>query len=347
MFKIRQDFILLYCKRRLKEREWLIDTTQLQYDYLVLSSVVLRFTKRLYPRSIIINPTLFFQLFHLKPDVIVTYAYSIPTLIAFIYAKLFRKKLVSWTTLTPHVDRNTGTLQRLMRRLIIDEASSYIAASYDGMEFFEEYGASKDNVYIVPQPIAEQFSQVVHDKTPESKVILFVGFLNERKGVMHLLEAFRTVHESLASVRLVMVGSGDKEAEIKAYIHDNNLDRVVDLVGFVQHSELPQYYAKASVFVLPTLEDTFGVVIAEAAACSLPIITTPYAGATSLYVNDGSNGYIVEPTDHKALADAMLKVLDNPDIAPMRRASKDISANYTVELSAYNFGLAIDAAQQQ
>ena len=81
--------------------------------------------------------------------------------------------------------------------------------------------------------------------------------------------------------------------------------------GFHQKSELPRFYAAAEIFVFPTLGDPYGLVVDEAMACSLPIISTSSAGEIHDRVEEGVNGYIVPPKDSETLADRMLRFVNN------------------------------------
>lgn len=76
--------------------------------------------------------------------------------------------------------------------------------------------------------------------------------------------------------------------------------------GFRQKPEVPRLYAASDVFVFPTLGDPYGLVVDEAMACSLPVVSTSAAGEIRDRIEDGVNGYIVPPEDSSALADRML-----------------------------------------
>jgi glycosyltransferase involved in cell wall biosynthesis len=101
---------------------------------------------------------------------------------------------------------------------------------------------------------------------------------------------------------------------------------------------LPKFYAMADLFVLPSFYDTFGVVVDEAMASGLPVVTTTRVGAVADLVRDGENGRVVPPGDAEALADAVREILSDAELRQRMslRASKDIR-KWTVEDAAAGF----------
>ena len=104
---------------------------------------------------------------------------------------------------------------------------------------------------------------------------------------------------------LTIVGEGDDEPRLRALADELMLDDV-DWRGFVEPSGLPALLARADVFAFPTLSDTFGIVLLEAAATGLPLISSPHAGATRDLVERVGTGLVVEPRDTAALARALV-----------------------------------------
>ena len=90
--------------------------------------------------------------------------------------------------------------------------------------------------------------------------------------------------------------------------------RGIRFAGFVDQDELPAYYAAADVFVFPTLADTYGIVLLEAAASGLALVTSIYAGASLDFVKDGEGGLMVDPHDEHALAEQIAKLADCPKL---------------------------------
>jgi glycosyltransferase involved in cell wall biosynthesis len=101
-----------------------------------------------------------------------------------------------------------------------------------------------------------------------------------------------------------LVGDGPEEERLRARCLRENISNV-SFVGFRHKAELPKYLAISDVFVFPTLGDTYGLVVDEAMACSLPVISTSSAGEIGERIEEGLNGFIVPPRDPKALLDRM------------------------------------------
>jgi len=134
-----------------------------------------------------------------------------------------------------------------------------------------------------------------------NKRILFVGVDWLRKGGAELAAAFRTVLESHPDAHLTIAGS------------DTALDVPnCTVLGQVSASELSRYYTEASIFCLPTKREPFGIAFVEAMMHRLPIVGTR-VGAVPDMVEDGVNGFLVEPGHSDTLAQALCTLLDSPD----------------------------------
>ncbi len=134
-------------------------------------------------------------------------------------------------------------------------------------------------------------------KTDSVFRVLFVGVLSVQKGVQYLLEAFRLL--DLPNAELVLVGGIFPDAKVFLTQYEG----LYRHLGFVPQEQLGDLYNSASVFVLPSLQDGFGMVVYEAAACGLPVIISENVGAA---IRDGQDGYVVSIRDPEALADRLL-----------------------------------------
>ena len=159
-------------------------------------------------------------------------------------------------------------------------------------------------------------------------VFLFVGHDYARKGLATAVRAIERLAAENLPVRLLVVGG--KRHDRFPHLH-RTLRHAVLRVGAAD-DPVPQY-AAADAVVLPTFYDPFGLVILEAAASSLPVVTTRMAGASEL-LDDGVNGCVIDdPADDRELADRMRPLLDAGCRARMGEAARKLALRHTVQRS--------------
>jgi phosphatidyl-myo-inositol alpha-mannosyltransferase len=151
--------------------------------------------------------------------------------------------------------------------------------------------------------------------------VLFVGRFEERKGLIHLLRAVRVLRrEGREDVRLLVVGAGPQERELRRYVMTRKLQGV-EFLGRVSDDEKAQLFRTADVFVSPaTGRESFGIVLLEAMAAGTPIVCSDIHGYKGV-VKRGEQGLLVPPGDKMALAEAIARILDEPDLAARMGAS--------------------------
>ena len=210
-------------------------------------------------------------------------------------------------------------IKNIIKRYLVTHAAGYFASGNLAAEYFKYFGADENKIYYHPftslhadevlkEPLSETEKTRYKKKlgVDKSKMVLTIGQFIHRKGFDVLLEAWNK--ELDESCSLVIVGGGEEENQYRQYIADHNLENV-QLVGFKQKEEIFEYYKAADLFVLPTREDIWGLVINEAMACGLPVISTNMClGAVEL-IENGINGYIVPVNNSNELTEAMKKLL--------------------------------------
>ncbi|MGF1479056.1 MAG: glycosyltransferase family 4 protein [Cyanophyceae cyanobacterium] len=143
--------------------------------------------------------------------------------------------------------------------------------------------------------------------------LLFVGRLAATKGLPVLFDSLAILKQTYPDVILTLVGDGSERAELEAAIARLELTDNVELVGYKSQAEVRQYMQTADVFVLPSFAEGLPVVLMEALAAGVPVVTTRIAGVSEL-VEEGINGYLVPPGDAGALADKIHKLLSDADL---------------------------------
>jgi phosphatidylinositol alpha-mannosyltransferase len=170
--------------------------------------------------------------------------------------------------------------------------------------------------------------------------ILFVGRLEDRKGLPHLLKAFRLIRKSGADARLLVVGTGPQEREARRYVMTRGLSNV-EFLGRVADEEKAQLFRTADIFVSPaTGRESFGIVLLEAMAAGAPVVCSDIHGYKGV-VQRGRQAILVPPGDAKALAAGITQLLEDPELrarmgaAGQRRAEQFSWVSVTAKVEAY------------
>lgn len=151
--------------------------------------------------------------------------------------------------------------------------------------------------------------------------VMYAGSLHIQKGLHYLLEAFTSLN--LPNSELLFVGQPHQDANVFLNKYAGQFRHI----KFVPQAELVQHYQQASVFVLPSLQDGFGMVVYEAAACGLPVITTENVGAS---LRDGQDGFVVPICDARALAEKLEYLYTHPEErATMGQSAYDYVQQFT------------------
>jgi glycosyltransferase involved in cell wall biosynthesis len=167
----------------------------------------------------------------------------------------------------------------------------------------EDYGCPPDKTVLVYAGSNARVSPVKAKNSDYTQPnILFVGLDWKRKGGPDLVEAFRLVRQKIPTARLMIVGA-KPDLQLPG----------CEVFGKIPPEQLDHYYQQASIFCLPTYREPFGVVFIEAMAAHLPIVATRL-GAIPDFVEEGHNGFLVEPGDIQALAKALLQLLKKPEL---------------------------------
>ncbi len=143
--------------------------------------------------------------------------------------------------------------------------------------------------------------------------ILFVGRLEERKGLTHLLQAYHRLRKRRVDARLLVVGDGPKRREYKRFVGLRGI-RDVEFLGRVSDDEKVRYFASADIYCAPnTGQESFGIVLLEAMAAGVPIVASDIHGFKNV-MQRNVQGLLVEPKSARALAAALYALSRNADL---------------------------------
>lgn len=191
------------------------------------------------------------------------------------------------------------------------------------------------DVHVIGCPVELDPPQVdtppwpAEDRTPPAPVVGFVGRLVPRKGALDLVKAAPAIRAARPDVRIVIVGDDpydDEESEYATAVRASD-----DVVHVGRVTDAPSILGRFDVLVLPSLQEPFGTVVAEAMAAGTPVVATRVDGLPEL-VQDGVTGALVDPGDTAALAVAVLRVLD--DRAAMSAAARAAAERFGADTYA-------------
>lgn len=251
-------------------------------------------------------------------DVIVIGMYSTYTaMLAMAWMKLMRLPYVISTD--GGFIREEPEKKKRIKKLWLSSAKYWLGTGKLAREYLCYYGAkdclifdypftSIDQNDLLTAVISKGEKKKIRNKLriTASKVVISVGQFIHRKGFDILLNACKQI--SCKDTIFLIIGGTEEtfRRNISKEIPD-----YVKIFPFMQKKELFQYYLAADFFVLPTREDVWGLVVNEAMACGLPVITTNRCGAGLELINNGENGYIVQANDDNELAKSLEKMLQS------------------------------------
>jgi glycosyltransferase involved in cell wall biosynthesis len=171
---------------------------------------------------------------------------------------------------------------------------------------------------------------------PNRPYFLFVGRLSPEKNLPALLRAFDAYRASGPDWSLVIAGDGPLSSQLREQAARQPSAPDIIFVGHKTAPELRSVYAHAACLVLPSLRDSWGLVVNEAMASGLPVLVSNRCGCSDDLVKNGENGYTFDPASHQELLDNMLRIskLSNAERASLGLKSREIIGFYSPQLWA-------------
>lgn len=302
------DFNIIYTSENESNRTWKVDVEKLAKSY-ILKSKVIKLKGKIDDRYIHIPGNMSKLLNQINPDVVIAMEYNPAALQCLFWCKTKKKKFIHLTDGTLVNERNLNVMQKLSRKVICKNSDSFIASSTKAKEKLVSYGVQEKNIFTSFLTVnLEEYKTIERD--PNIGRILYVGSFVKRKGLDLLVESLKYVTKPF-ELRIVGGGSEEDKTFLERLIIENGLESKVFWCGYKSGEDLYEEYSKAEIFVLPTREDCFGLVLLEAFASKVPIVSSKYADGSYDIINDSQNGYIADPFNSKLFAEKINVALDD------------------------------------
>jgi glycosyltransferase involved in cell wall biosynthesis len=283
-----------------------------------------------------------------EPDlVVVPGVFDIAYWFALFYLKIKKKKVITGFDST-EADHKRIWIKEEIKKIFIRLCDGAFCYGTKSKEYAVKLGIDEENAFIGCQAVnnetilriytekykqKEEFKEI--NKISKNYNFIFVGRLSPVKNITTLISAFGNIKHIEPKANewgLIIVGDGPQRDEIKALVKKLDLEKDVFFTGGKSWREVPEYYALADVFVLPSISEPWGLVVNEAMVCGLPVIVSKRAGSYWDLVKEGVNGFGFDPYNQEELEQIMLKFIRGEvDRKQMGEESKDIIKDYTPE----------------
>ncbi|MBW4560874.1 MAG: glycosyltransferase family 4 protein [Mojavia pulchra JT2-VF2] len=214
--------------------------------------------------------------------------------------------------------RTSLELMAKAERVSAHRADMVIATSkYSRLRLTELYGYSKD-IHIVPPPFDLQgwdaavasVTKNEEDQVNTRPTVLCVGVQYPRKNVATLIRAAAILRQQIPDVEVRIASKGPEWNNLRRLAQKLKLNQTVTFLGYVPYEELVREYVRCHVFCLPSLQEGFGIVFAEAMATSKPIVASRSSSTPEL-IQHGVQGLLANPLDPEDLAHQLAEVLSS------------------------------------
>jgi glycosyltransferase involved in cell wall biosynthesis len=217
-------------------------------------------------------------------------------------------------------DRVTSYVISLLNRILYPFADRIVAISRGVREYLvRDRKIPKEKIVTIYNPVdigrIQKLSQEQADdpwlRDKDKPVVLWVGRIAAVKGLEYLIGAFERVLTEI-DARLIIVGEGSEESSIRDLVRRKGLQDNVRFAGF--QSNPYRYMSRSSVFAFPSLSEGFGMVLVEAMACGLPVVSADCMAGPNEILQNGRCGILVPVADEGALARGIVTILTNAEL---------------------------------
>jgi glycosyltransferase involved in cell wall biosynthesis len=215
---------------------------------------------------------------------------------------------------------------------IISKSNAITTVSYANKRRLIDLGLKKEMITVIPNGVnLSQFkTKSILGENRDKIDIVWIGKINEIKGLEYLIQAMVTVIDIHPNSNLTLIGDGPLKQKYEKLTFDLSLNKNIVFAGSIKNNKIPDYLEDKDIFVLPSLSEGLPLAIIEAMAASKPIITSNVGGISDL-VDDGVNGILIDSKNPDLLAEKICYLIENPKIRKNMgiESRKKIEKNFT------------------
>jgi glycosyltransferase involved in cell wall biosynthesis len=320
--------VVVYSAHREPDRHW--DLQEWTYERVFLRE---RYVAR-GDRYVHYNPDVWNALRRIEPDVVITNGFNPTYLLAFLYAKTHGAKHIPLTDGTLVSELSLSSLHRVLRRIVYSRSHAFVGAGKGSRRLYQSYGIPADRIF--QTHLCADNTAFDSRLAPEKQFdFLLCGRLTAVKNPRFALDVAEQAARALGRVvTIAIVGSGELEASMKESVTRRSAYIQATFAGFIKRADLPGWYQRSRIFLLPSVSETWGVVVNEACAAGLPVLISPVAGSADDLVVHDRNGFVVELSAERWAAAAVRLLTDKLLYHRMSIESTEQVQRFTYENAA-------------
>lgn len=295
-----------------KEKTFYFDSFSFKYK-----AVAREKPKRFLPYAIPFPFGLYKMIKGQRPDVLITEGFYQWTPLLCVYAKIHHIPIFLSYERTMYTERNVSKIKTIQRKMVDKLITGYFVNGKETIKYLKSIGINSGKIFVGGMNAdSEGLRNSIAAYSKEDKIafrrnfiddgggliFLFSGQMIERKGVKHLLESWIEHVKKYNNDKLILIGGGPLYNQ---YSKQYKGVPSIYMEGRIPYNIVYKYYAIADVFILPTIEDNWSLVIPEAMACGLPVATSIYNGCHSELVKKGINGITFDTYNHETIIEAL------------------------------------------
>lgn len=328
--ELKDEFTVLYCNTLEKDRLWKFPLGNYSKIFLQGRSFTLQ---GVHLHHIHWNFGVWRHLNQIKPGLVITNGYSPTHLAGFLWARIHGCPHAAMTDGWRNSEASLSFVHRWLRRVVLKRSVAFIGASLRSLELFQAYGARPDQCFqshlCCNTPAFWRQERRFSDRPYD---LMFSGQFIELKMPQFFCNVARLVKARRGTLRVLMLGDGPLLQQTQQQLTELGID--YECPGYLSQEELPDRYASAKLFLFPTRQECWGVVVNEACAAGTPVITCENSAVDGELVVDGVNGRVL-PLDAAGWADAALALLeDTTRWDEFSRVSRERVSAYTYSHAA-------------
>ena len=281
----------------------------------------------------------------IKPDVLITEGFFQWTPFVQLYGWFFRVPVFVGYERTLYTERHNSRFKTFLRKLQDKSIAGYLVNGTETKKYLLSLGISEEKIFVGGMSAdstglrtsikkwsveEKQNFKSKYISSNNGLIFLFTGQMILRKGVNYLLKAWVKHTQLYPDDKLVLVGGG---VFLERWKKEYRKYSSIIFEGTVAYDEIYKYYAIADVYILPTIEDNWSLVVPEAMACGLPVATSIYNGCHVELIQDGENGFVFDTYNQESITNVLEK-FHYMDLKKMGNKSILIEKNFNTEACA-------------